>query len=78
MNSQFMKKFLEVRSAVGSGCAFFKGHGKKVPDTYRKYALEGYSIYAYYLLGIETGISHPTLVILSRPFYHLTNKPGIA
>ena len=60
VNSQFMKKMLEVRSAVGSGCAFSKGYGIRVADTYRKYALESYSIYAYYLLGIETGISRPT------------------
>ena len=55
-----MNKIVEVRSAVGSGCAFSKGYGKKVADTYRVYALESYSIYAYYLLGFETGISRPT------------------
>ena len=60
VNSPFMNKIVEVRSAVGSGCAFFKGHGKSVPETYRSYALESYSIYAFYLLGIETGISRPT------------------
>ncbi len=60
MNSQFMKKMLEVRSAVGSVCAFSKGYGIRVADTYRKYSLESYYIYAYYLLGIETGISRPT------------------
>ena len=54
-----MNKIVEVRSAVGSGCAFFKGYGKNVPETYRSYALESYSIYAFYLLGIETGISRP-------------------
>ena len=60
VDSPFMNKIVEVRSAVGSGCAFFKGHGKSVPETYRSYALESYSIYAFYLLGIETGISRPT------------------
>lgn len=60
VDSPFLNKILEVRSAVGSGCAFSKGHGKKVADTYRNYALQSYSIYAYYLLGVETGISRPT------------------
>lgn len=59
VDSPFMNKIVEVRSAVGSGCAFFKGYGKNVPETYRSYALESYSIYAFYLLGIETGISRP-------------------
>lgn len=60
VDSPFMNKIVEVRSAVGSGCAFSKGYGKKVADAYRVYALESYSIYAYYLLGFETGISRPT------------------
>jgi hypothetical protein len=59
VDSPFMNKILEVRSAVGSGCAFSKGYGKGVPDTYRLYALESYSVYAFYLLGIETGINRP-------------------
>lgn len=58
-HSVFMSKIVEVRSAVGSGCAFFKGYGSTVPDSYRNYALESYSIYAYYLMGYETGISRP-------------------
>jgi hypothetical protein len=60
LNSVFSSKILEVRSAVGTGCAIFNGHGKLVPEPYRKYALESFSIFAYYLLGIETGIARPT------------------
>jgi len=60
VDSSFMNKIVEVRSAVGSGCAFSKGFGKKVADSYRQYALESYSVYAFYLLGMETGIARPT------------------
>jgi len=58
-NSQFHTKFIEVRSAVGSGCAFSKGYGKEVQESYRNYALESYSIYAFYILNVETGIPRP-------------------
>lgn len=58
-DSEFLSKVIEVRSAVGSGCAFSQGLGSNVPDSYRKYALESYSVYAYYLLGLETGIVRP-------------------
>lgn len=58
-DSSFLSKLIEVRSAVGSGCAFSRGLGLDVPESYRNYALESYSVYAYYLLGEETGIPRP-------------------
>jgi hypothetical protein len=57
--SSFLSKIIEVRSAVGSGCAFSKGLGMNVTASYREYALESFSVYAYYLLGQETGIPRP-------------------
>ena len=65
-DSSFLSKIIEVRSAVGSGCAFSKGLGRNVPTSYRDYALESYSIYAYYLLGQETGIPRPALGVLEE------------
>lgn len=59
LDSDFSKKILEVRSAVGTGCAVFGGHAGSIPESYKRYALESFSIFAFYLLGVETGISRP-------------------
>lgn len=57
--SNFLEKILEVRSAVGTGCAVFGGHSSTIPESYKSYALESFSIFAFYLLGMETGIPRP-------------------
>lgn len=59
LDSEFSNKILEVRSAVGTGCAVFNGHGSRIPKSYRDHALESFSIFAFYLLGIETGVPRP-------------------
>lgn len=59
LDSDFSKKILEIRSAVGTGCAIFGGNTSTIPESYKNYALESFSIFAFYLLGVETGIPRP-------------------
>jgi len=44
-------------AAVGSGLNFMKNPEAKTSPGYRAYALSSYSLYAKYLLGIDTGIA---------------------
>lgn len=74
VKSQFSRKILEVRSAVGTGCAVFNGYGESVPDTYKRYALESFSIFAFYLLDLETGISRPQPGELEEKLLKLDRK----
>lgn len=46
-------------SAVGSGLAFSRNPGAKVPESYKDYALRSYSLYANNLL--ESGFDYPQL-----------------
>lgn len=73
-DSSFLSKIIEVRSAVGSGCAFSKGLGRSVPASYRNYALESYSIYAYYLLEQETGIPRPKPGVLEKKLQRINRE----
>jgi len=50
-NSNFYKSFIQVWSAVGSGCSFSKYRPPSVPEPYVEYALQSYRLYAHYLLG---------------------------
>lgn len=53
-NSAFLSKIIEVRSAVGTGCALKKGVPSSAPDSYKTYALESYAIYTHFLLDPTT------------------------
>lgn len=74
LDSDFHSKVIEVRSAVGSGCAFARGFGHQVPQSYKNYALESYSIYAFYILNIETGIPRPAPGELERQLRRLDKE----
>lgn len=50
-NSDFFRSFIQVWSAVGSGCSFSKYRPPSVPESYTEYALQSYRLYAHYLLG---------------------------
>ena len=49
--SDFYNSFIQVWSAVGSGCAFTKVEPTEVSQDYVRYAKQSYALYAHYLLG---------------------------
>jgi len=51
--SEFFQSFIQVWSAVGTGCALSKAPTARIPESYARTALRNFNLYAHFLLNRE-------------------------